>query len=83
MVRRHVHRSALRKCPFRLGLRARKLSLGGIPRLATLVGLEHELRGALELVSSSSGSNARTLVVPDSVNLRRMFEPFEGQVPNP
>jgi hypothetical protein len=41
---------------------ARKLSLDGITRLAALVGLEHELWGALELVSSSSGLSVRTLV---------------------
>jgi hypothetical protein len=35
------------------------------------------------LVDSRSGSNARTLVVPDSVNLGRLFEPFKGQDPNP
>jgi hypothetical protein len=29
------------------------------------------------------GSNARTLVVPDSVDLGRLFEPFEGQTSNP
>jgi hypothetical protein len=67
----------------RLGPRARKLSLDGIPQLATLIGLEHELWGALELVSLRSGSNARALVVPDSVNLRRLFEPFEGQASSP
>jgi hypothetical protein len=58
-------------------------SFNGIPRLAALVGLEHELWGALELVSSRSSSNARALVVPDSVNLRCLFEPFEGQASNP
>jgi hypothetical protein len=35
------------------------------PRLAALVGLEHEVWGALELVSSRSRSNARALVIPD------------------
>jgi hypothetical protein len=77
VVRRHIHRTALHGCarqgPY----------LGGIPRLAALVGLEHELWGALELVSSRSGSNARALVVPDFVNLRHLFEPLEGQAPNP
>jgi hypothetical protein len=68
--------------PIRLGLRAWKLSLDGIPRLAALVGLEHKLWNALELVSSRTGSNVCTLVVPDSVNLRRLFEPFEGQASN-
>jgi hypothetical protein len=66
-----------------MGPRARKLSLDGIPRLAALVGLEHEPWGALELVSSKLGSSACTLVVPESVNLGRLFEPFEGQASNP
>jgi hypothetical protein len=57
---------------------AATLSLDGIPQLTALVGLEHELWGALELVSSRSGSNVRALVVPDSVNLRRLFEPVGG-----
>ena len=88
VVRRHVHKSAYagvlgRARSRSIGPRARKLSLGGIPRLAALVGLEHELWGAPELASSGSGSNARALVVPDSVNLRRLFEPFEGQASNP
>jgi hypothetical protein len=39
--------------------------------------------GALELMSSRIGSNARALVVPDSVDLGRLFEPFEGQASNP
>jgi hypothetical protein len=39
--------------------------------------------GALELVGSRIGSNARTLVIPDSVDLGRLFEPFEGQASNP
>jgi hypothetical protein len=39
--------------------------------------------GALELVSPRIGSNARTLVVPDSVDLGRLFKPFEGQASNP
>jgi hypothetical protein len=39
--------------------------------------------GALELVGSRIGSNARTLVVPDSVALGRLFEPFEGQALKP
>jgi hypothetical protein len=56
----------------------RKLSLDGIPRLTALVGLEHELWGTLELVSSRTGSNVRALVVPDSVNLRHPFEPVGG-----
>jgi hypothetical protein len=61
----------------------RKLSLDEIPRLAALVGLEHELLGSLELVSSRSGSNVRDPFVPDSVSLGRLFEPIEGQAPNP
>jgi hypothetical protein len=47
------------------------------------LALEYDLWGALDLVSSKIGSNARTLVVPDSVNLGLLFEPFEGQASNP
>jgi hypothetical protein len=32
--------------------------------------------GALELVGSRIGSNARALIVPDSVDLGRLFEPL-------
>jgi hypothetical protein len=39
--------------------------------------------GALELVGSTIGSTVRALVIPDSVNLGRLFEPFEGQALNP
>jgi hypothetical protein len=39
--------------------------------------------GALELAVSRTGSNARALVVSDSVDLGRLFEPFEGQASNP
>jgi hypothetical protein len=39
--------------------------------------------GTPEPVGSSIGSNARTLVVPDSDDLGRLFEPFEVQAPNP
>jgi hypothetical protein len=49
------------------------------PSTSCLVGLEHELWGALELMGSRTGLNARALVVPGSINLRRLFEPFEGQ----
>jgi hypothetical protein len=61
----------------------RKLSLDEIPRLVALVGLEHELWGVIELVSLRPGSNARAPVVPDSLNLGCLFEPFEGQAPKP
>jgi hypothetical protein len=47
------------------------------------LALEYDMRGALKLVSLRIGSNARALVVPDSVDLERQFEPFEGQVSNP
>jgi hypothetical protein len=33
-------------------------------------------------VSSRIGSNAHALVVPDSVDLGRLFKPFEGQASN-
>jgi hypothetical protein len=39
--------------------------------------------GTLELVSSRIGSNARALVVPYSVDLGPLFEPFCGQASNP
>jgi hypothetical protein len=39
--------------------------------------------GALKLVSLRIGSNARSLVVLDSVDLGSLFEPFEGQASNP
>jgi hypothetical protein len=54
-------------------------SLNQLPSLA----LEYDMWGTLELVSSGIGSNARALVVPDSVDLGRLFEPFEGQASNP
>jgi hypothetical protein len=46
------------------------------------LALEHDTWGALKLVGSRIGSNARVLVVPDSVDLRRLFKPFEGQASN-
>jgi hypothetical protein len=39
--------------------------------------------GALELVGSGIGSNVHALIVPDSIDLGRLFEPFEGQTSNP
>jgi hypothetical protein len=39
--------------------------------------------GTLEPVGSRKGSNARALVVPDSGDLGRLFEPIEGQASNP
>jgi hypothetical protein len=39
--------------------------------------------GALELASSRIGSNTSALVIPNSVDLGRLFEPFDGQAPNP
>jgi hypothetical protein len=39
--------------------------------------------GALKLVGSRIGSNARALVVPDSADLGRLFETFDGQASNP
>jgi hypothetical protein len=35
--------------------------------------------GTLELAGLRKGSNARALVVPDSGDLGRQFEPVEGQ----
>jgi hypothetical protein len=54
-------------------------SLDYLPSLA----LEHDLWGTLEMVSSRIGSDARSLVVLDSVDLGCLFEPFEGQASNP
>jgi hypothetical protein len=39
--------------------------------------------GTLELVGSRIGSSARAFVVPESVDLGHLYEPFEGQVSNP
>jgi hypothetical protein len=39
--------------------------------------------GAFELVRSRIGSNVRALDVPDSIDLGRLFELFEGQALNP
>jgi hypothetical protein len=47
------------------------------------LALEYDMSGTLELVSSRIGSNALALIVPDSVDLGRLFEPFEGQASNP
>jgi hypothetical protein len=47
------------------------------------LALEYEMWGTVELVSSRIGSNARALVVQDSVDLGRLFELFEGQASNP
>jgi hypothetical protein len=38
--------------------------------------------GTLEPVGSMKGSTARALVVPNSGDLRRLFEPVKGQAPN-
>jgi hypothetical protein len=38
--------------------------------------------GTLETAGSRNGSNARALVVPDFGDLRRLFEPVEGQASN-
>jgi hypothetical protein len=39
--------------------------------------------GALEPMGSKIGSNARALVVPNSIDLGRLFEPLKGQASNP
>jgi hypothetical protein len=51
----------------------------GSPRLAALAGSRHDMWGTLELAGLRKGSNARALVVPDSGDLGRQFEPVEGQ----
>jgi hypothetical protein len=40
------------------------------------------MRGTLEPVGSRNGLNAHALVVPDSGDLGRLFEPVEGQASN-
>jgi hypothetical protein len=55
----------------------------GSPNYLPSLALEYDMWGSLELVSSRIGSNARALVVPDSIDLGRLFEPFEGQSSNP
>jgi hypothetical protein len=89
VVRRLVHESAY------VGLlgRARSRSLGtegagALPRWDPSASyprwlLNKTCGGALELVSSRIGLNACALVIPDSVDLGRLFEPFEGQASNP
>jgi hypothetical protein len=47
------------------------------------LALEYDMWGALEPVGSRIGSNACALVVPDSIDLGRRFEHFEGQASNP
>jgi hypothetical protein len=53
------------------------------PDLLPLLALEYDMWGALELVCWRIGSNARALLVPDSVDLGHLFEPFVGQASNP
>jgi hypothetical protein len=38
--------------------------------------------GTLEPAGSRNGSNVRALIVPDSSDLERLFEPVEGQASN-
>jgi hypothetical protein len=47
------------------------------------LALEYDMWGTLELMCSRIGSNVRALVVPDLVDLGRLFEPFESQASNP
>jgi hypothetical protein len=47
------------------------------------LALEYDTWGALEPVGLRIGSNVRALVVPNSVDLGLLFEPFEGQASNP
>jgi hypothetical protein len=85
VVRGHVHGSTLRGY-------ARQGSVqfdedrghGSSPSVGSLdwlpsFGLEYELWGALEPLSSRIGSVVHTLVIPDSVDLKCLFEPFAGQ----
>jgi hypothetical protein len=78
------------KCRLR-GLETRPLKcLRGFARLGSVPfardegaeALEHDMWGTLEPAGSRNGSNARALVVPDSGDLGRLFEPVEGQASN-
>jgi hypothetical protein len=53
------------------------------PGLLPSLALEHDMWGSLEPMGSRRGSNVRALVVPDSGDLRHLFEPVEGQASNP
>jgi hypothetical protein len=53
------------------------------PGLLPSLAPEHDMWGTLELVGSRKGSDARALVVPDSGDLDRLFEPVEGQASYP
>jgi hypothetical protein len=55
----------------------------GSPDKLPLLAFEYDMWGALESVDSRVGWNARALVVPNSVDLGHLFEPFEGQASNP
>jgi hypothetical protein len=88
MVRRLVHESAYAGF---LG-RARSRLLGNegaeaLPRWDPSTSCPRWLLnttrgGALEMVGSRIGLNVRDLVVPNSVDLGRLFEPFEGHASN-
>jgi hypothetical protein len=41
------------------------------------LALEYDTWGALKPAGSTIGSNARALVIPNFVDLGRLFEPFE------
>jgi hypothetical protein len=58
------------------------LPLWDPPGKLPLLALEHDMWGTLEPVGSRKGSNARALVVPNSGDLGRLFEPVEGQASN-
>jgi hypothetical protein len=89
VVRRLIHESA--RAGLLGGARSRSLGTEGAealprwdpPDWLPSLALEHGMWGALELVGSRIGSNARALIVPDSGDLGHLFEPFEGQVSNP
>jgi hypothetical protein len=85
VVQRLVHENA--RAGLLGGTRSRSLGAEGTkalprwdpPDYLPSLALEHDMWGALEPV----GSNAHALVVPDSVDLGRLFEPFEGQASKP
>jgi hypothetical protein len=60
------------------------MNMLGAPKYTvnTSLALKHDMWGTLEPAGSRNSSNARALVVPDSGDLGRLFEPIEGQASN-
>jgi hypothetical protein len=89
VVRRFIHESA--RTGLLGGARSRSLGTEGAevlprwdpPDKLPSLALEYDMWRALKLVGSRIASNVRALVVPDSLDLGHLFEPFKGQASNP